>query len=290
MRAISALLAALALAGCGDEGNGRVQSDPDTLRVALLPDEAASTIIKKNEPLKRLLERRLGKDVELVVTTDYSSMIEAARRGRVELAYFGPLSYVLAQERADIEPFAALREVRGGPPTYRAVLLASPDAGIDSLRDVRGKQVVYGDVSSTSSHLVPEGILADAGLRAKKDYRQEFAGSSDAVALAVQNGHADFAGMSKPIFESLVERGTIERSRFKVLGESEPIPNYPWVMQAGLDPGLKRRIRSLFLELSDPAVLEAYGGAGFAPIDDHAYDGLRERARELGYRLEELGR
>ncbi|MDY7022173.1 MAG: PhnD/SsuA/transferrin family substrate-binding protein, partial [Cyanobacteriota bacterium] len=71
--------------------------NPTKLVVALLPDEDAATIIQDNEGLTNHLETELGKDIELVVTTDYSSMIEAASNGRLDLAYFGPLSYVLAK-------------------------------------------------------------------------------------------------------------------------------------------------------------------------------------------------
>ena len=71
--------------------------DPAKLRVALLPDENASTLIQNAQPLKAYLERTLKKEIELVVTTDYSSMIEAMRFGRIEVAYFGPFSYVLAK-------------------------------------------------------------------------------------------------------------------------------------------------------------------------------------------------
>ena len=73
--------------------------DPSTLKVALLPDENAATIIKKNKALQDYLEKKLGKKVQLIVTTDYSSMIEAMRHGRLDLAYFGPLSYVLAGKK-----------------------------------------------------------------------------------------------------------------------------------------------------------------------------------------------
>lgn len=72
-------------------------ADPDKLKVALLLDENASTIIQNAQPLKDYLEKTLSKEVDIVVTTDYSSMIEAMRFGRIEIAYFGPLSYVLCQ-------------------------------------------------------------------------------------------------------------------------------------------------------------------------------------------------
>ncbi len=74
--------------------------NPANIRVALLPDENASTIIQNAQPLKKYLEQTLGKTIEIIVTTDYSSMIEAMRFGRIEVAYFGPLSYVLAKSKA----------------------------------------------------------------------------------------------------------------------------------------------------------------------------------------------
>ena len=62
--------------------------NPATLRVALLPDENAATIIQNALPLKKYLEQALKKDVELIVTTDYSSMIEAiiTTRGLIGMA------------------------------------------------------------------------------------------------------------------------------------------------------------------------------------------------------------
>ena len=65
---------------------GKKSADPETLKVALLPDENASTVIKNNKPLKDYLEKSIGKKVKLIVTTDYSSMIEAMRHGRIDLA------------------------------------------------------------------------------------------------------------------------------------------------------------------------------------------------------------
>src|SRR5690349_10357096 len=95
-------LALLLLPVVGGAAQADSVSDPAVLRVALLPDENAATVIKDNQGLKEYLEKRLEKKIELVVTTDYSSMIEAMRFGRLELAYFGPLSYLLARSKSEI--------------------------------------------------------------------------------------------------------------------------------------------------------------------------------------------
>jgi len=270
MKKLLTFIAALAFAAAAQAAP---DPDPETLKVALLPDENASTIIKNNQGLKTYLETQLGKKIELIVTTDYSSMIEAMRHGRLDLAYFGPLSYVLARQKSEIEPFAALK-VKGST-TYQSVVIANVSSGVKTIGDIRGKNMAYGDKVSTSSHLIPKSVLAEQGLNVGTDYKEHFVGSHDAVALAVQNGHAQAGGLSRPIFESLVERKMVSPDKVKVLAYSKPFPQYPWVLRSNLKPALKDKIRSAFLNLKDPAVLKAFKAEGFGVITDKHYDVVR---------------
>lgn len=283
------LLLLVALVGCGsDDSNLPPGATPERLRVALLPDENPSEIINNNEPLQRYLEDRLGVDVELVVTTDYSSMIEAMSRGRLELAYFGPLSYVLAKERGGIEPFAALQEEAGKPPTYEAVLVGNPAMGVSTIADIAGKTVAWGDPASTSSHLIPKAMLAQAGLRVDEHYQEQHVGAHDAVALAVQNANAAAGGLSKPIYDRLVADGMIDTTKAAVLQVSKPYPNYPWTIRSDLPEDFKAKVRAAFLELSDPAVLEPLDAAGYAPVTDADYDVVRELGTILDLNFEDF--
>jgi phosphonate transport system substrate-binding protein len=255
--------------------------DPSKLRVALLPDENAATLIQNAQPLKQYLEQILKKDIELIVTTDYSSMIEAMRFGRIEVAYFGPFSYVLAKSRApEIEPFAV--GVERGSPTYNSILIATAGGPVKSLADIKGKPFAFGDQASTSSHLAPRAhILKKTGLDGSKDYQPVHLGAHDAVARAVQSGQIPAGALSKPIFDTLVDKGSIDASKVVQLELSAPIPNYPMVMQGNLAPGLKQAIRAAFLTMKDKEVLKAFRIDGFAATDDKAYDVLRETATLL---------
>jgi len=172
--------------------------NPARLRVALLPDENASTLIQNAQPLKSYLEKTLKKSVELVVTTDYSSMIEAMRFGRIEIAYFGPFSYVLAKSKApDIEPFAV--GIERGQPFYNSIIISQADGPVKAVADIKGKNFGYGDQASTSSHLIPRAFLLRSGLEGNKDYRVVHLGTHDAVARAVQNGQVQAGALSKAI-------------------------------------------------------------------------------------------
>jgi phosphonate transport system substrate-binding protein len=256
-------------------------NDPRRLRVALLPDENASTIIQNAQPLRAHLERALGRQIELIVTTDYSSMIEAMRFGRIEIAYFGPFSYVLAKSRAPaIEAFAV--GIERGAPTYHSVVIAQAGGPVRTLDDIRGRPFGFGDQASTSSHLVPRAlILQRAGLVGGRDFRVVHLGTHDGVARAVQNGQVPAGALSKSILDTLVRRGTVDPQRLTEVTLSEPIPNYPMVMQGNLAEPLKAAIRAAFLELRDAEVLRAFRVEGFAPASDEAYDILRETARVL---------
>ena len=280
----------LTLIGCSTSNNQTANTNPENTKadskanpeklvVALLPDESASTVIQNNKGLENYLEEKLNKDIELFVSTDYSSMIEAASNSRLDLAYFGPLSYVLAKTKSQIEAFAALE--KDGETTYKAVVIGNAESGIDSYEKIEGKTMAYGDQASTSSHLIPKSMLIEKGLKPEENYQEVFVGSHDAVAVAVANGKAQAGGLSKPIYTALIEKGTIDKNKVILIEESKPYPQYPWTMRSDLDPQLKQQIKQAFLELQDETVLKSFKAEGFKSVEDKDYDVVRDLGKLL---------
>jgi len=264
---------------------------PSTLRVALLPDESLATVIQQNQPLADYLAEQTGKDIELIVTTDYSSMIEAMRFGRVDVAYFGPAAYTIAKDKMkgselDIEPFAA--RLKDGSTTYQSVIIANTEKGPKTLREIKdsGIDIAFGDPASTSSHFAPRYTLMQAGITDKSDYKSNYLGAHDAVAVNVQRGNAAAGGLSRPIFERLIEKGTIDQSKVTVLGYSADIPQYPWVLRTDLADTLKASIKEAFYSLKKgttegDAVLKPFKADGFANISDKDYDIIRDIRKKI---------
>ena len=282
--AVALTAAVVVFSGCSSQtSNGESKSNPDKLIVALIPDENAATVIQDNQGLKDFLNEKLGKDIELVVTTDYSSMIEAARNDRLDLAYFGPLSYVLAKSKSEIEPFAA--RIKGGTKTYNSCPIGNTKAGVTDFDSIKGKTFAFGDPASTSSRLFPELTLKENGLIKGDDYEGVFLGAHDAVALAVQNGNAQAGGLACPILESLQEKGRIDDTKVTLIAKTALIPQYPWTMRSSLNPELKETIRTAFIELDDEKVLKPFKADGFAVITDQDYDGIRKAGDLLGLDL-----
>src|SRR4051812_38805766 len=87
---------------------------PERLRIGLLPGETSPTVMRLYEPLRRVIESKLGLPVELQVGTNYAATGEALRFGRLDVAYLGPVTYVLQREKAEILTFAMPRHPKVG--------------------------------------------------------------------------------------------------------------------------------------------------------------------------------
>ena len=274
LRTLCGLLLASALAVALPVSTGSAQTRPEKLVVGLLPGESAPTVMRLNEPLRAYLEKRLGIPVELFVGANYAATGEALRFGRLDIAYLGPVTYILRSRNAKLEPFARpSHEIVG--PTFQAVIIVPAASPAKTLADLKGGEIAFGDPASTSGTWVPRYQLLDAGLASGRDYQLRVLGAHDAVALAVSNGKVAAGGLSKPIFERLLREGKIDPTKVRVLAESPAIPEYMWTFREGLDPAFKEEIRKAFIHVTDPDALRVFRAEAFIASVDSDVDRVR---------------
>jgi phosphonate transport system substrate-binding protein len=263
----------LALGIFGPE-TAEAESRPDKLVVGLLPGESAPTVMRLNEPMRAYLEKRLKIPVELVVGANYAATGEALRFGRLDVAYLGPVTYILQSRRTKLEPFARPTHAVVGP-TFQAVVIVPKDGPAKTLADLKGQEVAFGDPASTSGTWVPRYQLLEAGLVSGRDYTLRVLGAHDAVALAVANHKVAAGGLSLPIYDRLIKEGKIDGNAVRVLAASPAIPEYMWTFREGLDPAFKEEIRQAFVGVSDPEVLQVFRAESFIPTVDADADRVR---------------
>jgi len=260
----------------------------NVLNVGLIPSEDANVVIADNKPFLDVLARAVQMEVKPFVATDYNGVTEALRSKRLDIAFMGPFSYVLAVSVADVEAFA-VAETSKQTTTYRAYVIARKDRGIRSLADLKGRTFAFVDPSSTSGHLLPKAALSKIGFDADKDFsRVIFAGGHDAVAIAVQNGKVDAGAIAEGLFDAAVARGVIKRDELTIVWTSDPIAGSPFCMRRDLPADLKQKIREGFYAMRDIP----WGSKGvlkrWEPIEDRAYDGVRDAAKILNLDLRKM--
>lgn len=267
---------------------------PDPLTIGVIPSEDTQDVAAAFEPVADHVGGQLGVDAELYTATDYSGIIEAMRSGEADVAWLGPLSYVLASERANAEAIAVqLTEEGSQNPTYQSYIITAADSDVRELTDLEDKNFAFVDPTSTSGNLFPRKGLTEAGINPDEDLAETtYAGGHDASALAVANGDVAAGAVASNTFESMVSEGALDKSQVRIIWKSEPIPESPVAVRGDLSAGAKRKIKQTFLEIKPEDIgkeqISPDGAIGYVEAQDSDYDVIRELAESLDLSGEQL--
>lgn len=288
MKNLSRFLRVAALACLSISAASQVAAS-DKLRIGLIPSEDSQAMIESSKQVLSTLESKLGMPVEPFVATDYNGIIEALRAGKLDVAYLGPFSYVLATSVADVEAFAVAVTKKTGQSAYKSLILARKDSGIHQLSDLKGHTFAFVDPSSASGHLFPKAGLEQAGFDPGTLFsRVIFSGSHDASILAVANRKVDAAAVADRILANAVAKGLVKQDDFDVVWSSRPIPESPMVWRKNLDPALKQNVAAALASIKDVPWGDQGQLDGFQPTTDAAYDVVRDTAKVLDLDLRRL--
>lgn len=265
---------------------GTAWAQSSELRVGLIPSEDAQAMMRASQQVMEQLEQKTGLKVKPFVANDYNGVIEAMRSGKIDVAYFGPFSYVLAAQMANAEAFAIPVSKKSGQSSYQSIIISKKDNGPTSVAQLQGKTFAFVDPSSASGHLFPKAGLKGEGVDTDKYFsRVIFSGSHDASIMAVAHGKVDAAAVASPIFQTAVAKGHVKAEDFQVIWTSQAIPESPMAWRKGLDADTKQKVAAALAEIKglpwgDRGVLN-----GFAATNDAAYNVVRDTAKALNLDL-----
>jgi len=276
--------AALATA-CGSAASTPIAGElPKTLRVGLIPNQAPDRIRAQYQRFGAYLEKTLGQPIELFVATDYTGVVEAMASDKLDLAYFGGVTYVQAEKRAEISPVVTEIDRETSSAKYYSAIITRADSQIKTVADLKEKdrRFAFGDISSTSGSLYPRIMLDRAGIGNFTDpLKFVYTGGHDATTLAVVNGAVDAGGVEKRIMQRQIDAGTVRQDQIRIV-EQELVMGYPWVVRNRLDKGLVDRIAKAFIDLKDDELLKLMRAERYVRVTHTDYDEVRREATRLG--------
>lgn len=261
------------------------------LVMGLIPAENNEEMVKQFEPMRAYLESKTGQKVKVFTATDYTGVIEAMRKKRVDIAWFGPLSYYLAEQEAGAEAFAAGIRKGSESHTYKSIFVVPGDSDIKGIQDLKGKNVAFVDPASTSGGLMPTYMVKKATGMMPQDFFGKFtyAGSHDAAELAVKNKTVDAAADNDITYGKMLKKGLITKKTNRVLLESDPLPGSPLVYRKDLPKDLKAKIREAILNAHKDIQVTGYGELShYVAVTPADYQVVRDMVRELGLKKEDM--
>jgi phosphonate transport system substrate-binding protein len=227
----------------------------------------------------------------MFTATDYAGVVEAMKKKRVDIAWFGPLSYYLAEQEAGAEAFAVGMREGTNSSTYKSIIVTPCDSGIKTIMDLKGKSVAFVDPASTSGGLMPTFMVKQATGMMPQEFFGKFtySGSHDAAELAVKNKTVDAAADNDITYPKMIEKGLITKESNCIIAESPSMPGSPLVYRGDLPAELKKQIRDAILTAHNEIKVTGYGKISqYVAVEPKDYDMIRKMVKDLGLKKEQL--
>lgn len=249
------------------------------LEIAIIPSVSSSEQRNKIQLLEEYLKQELNQPVKIQLTKDYETAIDLLVNGKVEVAYLGPLAYIQAKQRnPNLEPIVAHIEKTTGRPWYTSVIVVNSQAGINTIHDIKGKRFGFVSLSSTSGFLVPSAKFKKLGIKPDQDFSEvQYSSGHDKNIMALANNKVDAIAVEKQTYIEALQQNKLPENKYKVIWESDPIPNSPFVISSSLPLELKTKLQRALINA--PEGLVSVGGTtatGYTVVQDEDYEPIRQ--------------
>ena len=271
MKKLGALILILAVIVVGRSVYIAYQAEPEGLIYVVIPAESQEVTELHFDPMINYLSAALDVPVKLMTVADYAGVVEAMRYGHADIARFGPSSYVLATEQAEVEALVRGVVKKTGTDIQFSLIITRADSDIT---DLNGVTFAFVDVGSNTGYLLPQWHILGEGIELGEIV---FAGGHPAVIEMVRNGAVDAGACAANRLDVALEEGLVTMDEIKILWKSPPSPHAPVAVQKSMDPELKELLKEAFLRCP-PGIVESLGigEIGFVPAYDEDYDITRE--------------
>lgn len=231
---------------------------PKELIIGFVPSEESERMVNNLQPVTKYLSEKLEVPVKIYKGNDYTAIIEAMKGQKLDIAVFGPFSYVLASKKAGAIPLVVPADRNGKVATYNSLIIANKKSGVanfEELKDSVGKySISFSDPASTSGHLVPRGHLISMGIKPETHFKNVlFSGSHTATILSLANGKIDIAGCSYTVYNKMIARGMLNEEDIIVLWKSKNLPVDLVTIRNGIPDSLEVKIRDAYMKMADEA-------------------------------------
>ena len=253
------------------------------LRVSMIPTTDPSRMLREAAPLVARLEKATGRHVTFTIPQNYAAVVEALVEGQIDVAHLGGFTFVQACKRADVVPLVQRERDR----QFHSKFITARD-DVRTLADLKGKRFAFGDVNSTSGHLMPAYFMRKEGVDPAVVEQAIYTGGHDATALAVAEHRVDAGALDEAVWETLTSQGKIDPAKVRVFWTTPSFADYVWVARKDLDPAVAKKVADAFLALDptkpqDRPILELLSAKDrYVSVDSHEYTALRKAAEREG--------
>ena len=259
----------------------------ETWSIAVTDVEGLERLQAEWGPFKVALEAATGQTFEFFPVSSRTAAAEALRGETVDFVITGPAEYIVINTLTEATPLIGF-----GRPDYRCAIIVRAESGIDSMEDLRGETVAFGDIGSTSNMLCPMQLMADYGIDPVNDIERvhtarniahEALKAGDVAAIGINEGSWISSARDKDT--------SVPYGYFRVLARSGDLPNDMIMAGAHVPAEVQTMVRDAIIASKDQIITAItsheengkYMGMDLVTIEDANYDIVRSMYTTAGY-------
>ena len=282
-------LAAVACGGASSNtsGTGEEPAKP-ALVMAFVPSQQAQTVLVSAKPIADYVSKEVGVPITAQVPTSYAAVTEGMTSGNVDIAWVGPLDYVIGHDKNGAEPVT--KSVRKGVAGYNAFIISRKGSGINGIKDLKGHSFAFGDPVSASSNLYPKYFMKQNGIDPDKDLtRAVNISNQTAIATAVCNGTVDAGAIYDDARTNAGADtacpGIMDKTQI-IFTTPHLIPGDPQIVRHPMNSAQKKKVYAAMIKLGTDPAMAQYLKALFTiektvPASDADYNEIRSIVKSV---------
>lgn len=253
------------------------------IKIAVLPCSDVEMTFKKFHPLITYLKQQTGFDVEIMVPRDDAEFEWAIKNGDIDFALQDFHTYIrLARLYKKDALIRAL--TREGETSQRGAIIVRKDSSINTIKDLRGKTVMFGPKLSATKWIAAKEVFKENGIDIDKDLRAyQNGGCCEDIAFNVYLKAVDAGIVCDHFFEEHSEDRNelgIDAKQLVVIGRTKSVPTRVFTARKELSDSIVTSINQALLSLNKKnpehgKILYPAELGGFQKAEDKDYDKIR---------------
>jgi phosphonate transport system substrate-binding protein len=233
-------------------------ADPDTIVLAHIigTEESPGTNWKDFE---KHLEDVTGKKVKDQQYDNSADQLDAISKGKFTILALHAADAPFLVNNFGFQPVAVLGTGNGANGNHVDIIVPS-SSSIASPTDLRGHSLVCTVPASITGYRAAVALLmSNFGLRPNVDYIVTWSMGQKRSIMGLVKGDYDAAAVSDDRLQALIDDGTVSKSQFKTIYQSETIPRTTIGWFYNLKPELAEKVRQAILDFkpAPSAAMEA---------------------------------
>jgi phosphonate transport system substrate-binding protein len=260
-----------------------------TYKIGFMICNSEQDTLDRFKPFTAYLSKKLDVNFEAVAidTVDFTKQVD-----QLDFTHTNSLLYIMMHRNHGVDILAAEKNGSLGA-RAKGLIIASKKSGIKSIKDLKGKSMVFGPTLGPTSFMAQIDLLQKGGLDPDNDlsYYAIPSGSfkHEKVIYGVMLGKFDAGAAPLLDFEHMTEDGRIDKNDFTIVAEGERIPYCNFGATQRVDDAFARKFKNVLLNLNEDDTIEFEGEVvnvlrraeidGYEDVQDKDFDSVREMAK-----------